>query len=306
MKKFVIIILPCLLIVAVYMFGGSLFNDKPKTFFVLSTPGAHGPSTGVKEYPGELKVATASAHLQNLHIRGNLYLSPENGGGLITLSNVQVDGALIIIALEDLTVGLRDVTAPTLTVSRSTGKVTVISQGSTQIALSHISGHTVLQEESPSASGFTQLTLADEAKVELLGSYTTLMVNGTNTELQLTTGIIEKIQVQKGLAGNHITINQDAVVQLLELHTAAEVVGEGIIEEAVLYVPNVELALTPNKLTAPEATIPEEDPTAMEGDQTPVIIYPFSKPTLQRGETIVVPVRTMPIEGISLLVSSKN
>ena len=49
--------------------------------------------------------------MQNLKVTGNLYLAPEREGGEITLSNLQVEGDLVIIALQETTVRLQDVTA---------------------------------------------------------------------------------------------------------------------------------------------------------------------------------------------------
>lgn len=308
-KKPLIILLLLLILAAVWLIRERLLKTEAEpTFFVFSTPGTYGPAGGEEEYFGDVEVAAGGIHLQNLKVTGNLYLAPEREGGEITLSNLQVEGDLVIIALQETTVRLQDVTATKLAVSRSEGKAMIVTQGSTALPLAKISGRAVVTAENLNGAGIAEFRLEDNAALELRELTTAVTVGGNDTELTLTSGTINKLMVERGLTGSRITVAEAAVVELLELFAEAEVAGEGKIQEAIIHVPDVHLALEPEKLTAPSPLQPgtdeENQPETEEG--TPVIISYIQNPKLTPGETVTVPVRTIPDEGVILDVSSTN
>ena len=160
----------------------------------------------------------------------------------------------------------------------------IVTQGSTALPLAKISGRAVVTAENLNGAGIAEFRLEDNAALELRELTTAVTVGGNDTELTLTSGTINKLMVERGLTGSRITVAEAAVVELLELFAEAEVTGEGKIQEAIIHVPDVHLALEPEKLTAPSPLQPgtdeENQPETEEG--TPVIISYIQTPNLPR------------------------
>ena len=97
-------------------------------------------------------------------------------------------------------------------------------------------------------------------------------------------------------------------MEQLELYAEAEVSGEGTVKEAIVHIPDVQLALQPEKLTAPPPLNPGTDTENLPEteEQAPVLITYIQNQKLAPGEAVTVPVRTIPTDGVILEVSSTN
>ncbi|HZK25104.1 MAG TPA: chitobiase/beta-hexosaminidase C-terminal domain-containing protein [Oscillospiraceae bacterium] len=306
MKKILLAVLGAALLCAIFVLGQGLFQAEAEpSFVVFSQPGTHGPQQGVAEYLGDITVSSAQTHLQNLKIEGNLYLAPEDEG-TIRLTNVDVEGAIVMLAAEETSIYLQDVAAPELTISQAESPVTITTQGSTRIPLLQTRGQAIVQEEE-AASGFSELYLNGGSAVEFTGAAVTLTIAGDDAELLLSSGEIAELIVQEGLLRTRIEIGAAGLVKLLDLAAAAKVTGEGTIEEANLHVSNVELELEPLKVTGLQPLTPantEEDET--EEEKAPIIIYRINNVTLKPGKAALVSVETTPSEQRKLTATSSS
>src|SRR5690554_2440894 len=120
----------------------------------INTPGTYGPPA-MEIIDDDVSINTAEVTLQNTLVTGDLYIEGI-GEGSVTLDQVEVQGDVFITAGGEFTLVLADCSFGSLAVENSTGAVTIIAQGSTEVDTVELAGEAMLQEDglAEGAQGF--------------------------------------------------------------------------------------------------------------------------------------------------------
>ena len=241
----------------IIMLGVVLFFQKGADTTYIDSPGTYGPESGHQEVSGNLTINSPEVTLQDSLIDGNLYLSKDIRGGLISLKDVEITGSLVVMGSPD-TLEIEDSLIKSLFVSGGTGKLTVRVMGSTSIGDTLLEAGAVLEESflSGGANGFASLVLATPAEVSLSGNFASVFINHNNSQLRIMRGRVDTLEVKEQGAGSHVNLAPQVLVNRLIMNSAAVVGGEGHIRLAVINTDGAVLHQAPEELRlAPGVTV---------------------------------------------------
>ncbi len=179
---------------------------------------------------GDVKNATISAGstLSNTEIKGDLYITEGALSEAVTLTNVTVDGKIIV---SGGAVTLDGVTAPKLVVSSPLAHtLDIVTTGKTNIGKTEVQTSCSLDEQSldVSAGGFSDVAITGDKKptVALDGSLWSLTASGAAA----------------------VTTTSRSAINTLTANAATTVTGTGSVQKAVLNVSGCSLSMQPASL----------------------------------------------------------
>lgn len=215
-------------------FGGL---PKAKAVTDISQPGTYGPPA-MEVIDGDASINTNDVVLQNTLVTGNLLLSKEIDGGVITLQQVEVQGE-VIIAGSNFTLFLTDSGISRINLAGE--GVKLIARGITAVSQVRLGGGGALQEDalSESASGFSDVLIETAAKVSLVGNFEDIELAVPNADLKLLKGAADSINIADDATDAILELSEGVRVGSLCISARAALVGAGGIGTVDLNAPGL-------------------------------------------------------------------
>ncbi|HHW31822.1 MAG TPA: S-layer homology domain-containing protein [Clostridiaceae bacterium] len=258
---------------------------------------------------GNLIVNTGNVILKDMNITGDLFLAHGIGDGDVTLTNVKVDGRIVVrgggensIILDNTTVGSN------LLVIRKDGKVRIVVKGSSEIPNVQVSSNSIIVEEDVSGLGVGNVEIielepgesivldGDFESVDVLAPGVTVNVDGgtvgtinilesaIDAKINVASATVEEINVA---AKSEVTISEEATLTNLNANASVKVSGNGTIENANVNAENVTIEQKPKNVTVAEGIkadiggeVVEGKPEETETPVPPIIIPPAPTVTI--------------------------
>ena len=218
---------------AVAMLGkvfGKIFNDK-------------GVYKGEKDVTyGNVTIASADVTLEDMMVRGDLYIAESVGEGDVTLNNVTVEGDIIVKGGGENSIHFNNSNVlGSLLVNKANNKIRIIASGTTRVNVTYLASGALLVEDELAAEGFNNVILDAETieglEIELVGSF--------NTVEALTEGF--KINLPEKSSIQQLNINDKAV--------GFDVAGKGEIKAASVNANGSHIDVNVEKMTVGEKAI---------------------------------------------------
>lgn len=244
---------------------------KPITA-VYDRKGTFGPNNGLEIIDGDAVVKADGVVLQNLHVKGDLTISEEVGGGNIVLNNVRVDGNTYIRGGGKDSIHIYGGSFTKIIIQKtSTGQVRIVASNTYGI----------------------EVVIAEEALGEsiiLNGSFKNVTIEADNVDLQLQEGTkVEEMNITSEAEGTIITLGNLSVIRYLLIEESIETKGNGRIIKADIRANGVMF----NR--APEDVIIGDSVTVLP--KTTTLIIP---PIVQPSEDIDLGNSQIAVDGVSV------
>ncbi|WP_164985195.1 S-layer homology domain-containing protein [Ammoniphilus sp. CFH 90114] len=230
---------------------------KTNTNVTYDEAGTYGPQTGSETVNGDVSVTKAGVTLQNLVVKGDLYLAEGIGEGEVVLQNVTVQGNVLVQGGGANSITLIDSLLENVTVNKKNGAVRLLAKGKTNIENVTLESGAKLEEAELSAGGFTQVTISDkvvaQSVVTLNGTFEVLVLNASNISLDLVKGSVTNFTVNEAAKGSLINLAEQTNVANLTIKAPVKVTGKGSIDKANIEVNGVTVEQQPGTLNLAEA-----------------------------------------------------
>ncbi|WP_322906855.1 S-layer homology domain-containing protein [Paenibacillus sp. SGZ-1009] len=205
---------------------------------VYNSAGVYGAESGSQPLKGNVYLNAAGSTLRNVTIDGDLILGAGIGEGDILLQHITVKGTTIVNGGGSHSIHIKDSTLSTMIVNKANGTVRIVSSGSTSIQQSTLQSGAILEEQTPTAAGFQNVTLASQlptsSTVSLKGNYDAIDVNSSGATLQMDSGSIDQLAVTTGTTNNRIALTSSSSINVLTVNAPTTVNGSGIINRAII------------------------------------------------------------------------
>ncbi|WP_322923865.1 S-layer homology domain-containing protein [Paenibacillus campi] len=205
---------------------------------VYNSAGVYGAESGSQPLKGNVYLNAAGSTLRNVTIDGDLILGAGIGEGDILLQHITVKGTTIVNGGGSHSIHIKDSTLSTMIVNKANGTVRIVSSGSTSIQQSTLQSGAILEEQTPTAAGFQNVTLASQlptsSTVSLKGNYDAIDINSSGATLQMDSGSIDQLAVTTGTTNNRIALTSSSSINVLTVNAPTTVNGSGIINRAII------------------------------------------------------------------------
>lgn len=223
---------------------------------------------------GNVTLNTTGATLSNTTIVGDLYLTGGVGLGNVVLDNVNVLGKIIVAGggnseSSNASIILKNVKAQQLVIDPPSKQfVSLRAIGNTDILETLVKSSAYIQDDVRNPElGLENVYFVKGNKFTIAGDMKNVFLETPNSTLivgDTGTGSVASITVDEKGTGSRVNLNVNAVVDRINLDTAADVTGKGDI---------VELKISANGCTSeilPEQVSVRDDCVAQVGDYYPV------------------------------------
>ncbi|MEW4371538.1 S-layer homology domain-containing protein [Paenibacillus kandeliae] len=214
---------------------------------VYNTAGVYGPASGQQSLAGNVQLNAAGSTLRNTIIEGDLLLGEGIGEGDLLLDHVTVKGTTTINGGGSHSIHLKDSTFANVIVNKKSGNVRLVTAGSTTIQQLLLQSGATLEEETSTASGFSNVILSSfipsGSTVSMKGHFDAVDVASSGVSIQLESGSVEQLAVSANAANNRINLPTAASIGTLSLNAPTTVNGNGTINQA--YIRSAGVAITP-------------------------------------------------------------
>lgn len=195
---------------------------------------------GLRIVEGDFTITEAGTVLEDHHVLGNLYLTPDIGDGSIELHNIIVDGAVFIQGGGLNTVRFADCNFPEIRVNRPQGRVRLVALGQSVVDSTLLeTGARLVENLAEEAEGFRKVEVVTAEKVELSGSYETIRLSMKDAYVEINSDELEELIVTREAIGSAVKYNEGMVLQRLYLDGAVFLLGPLGVNEAYLSAPGL-------------------------------------------------------------------
>lgn len=207
-------------------------------------------------YSGELKgnviVNKTKVNLKDMVVEGDLYIAEGVGRGDVTLNNVTVKGNVIVRGGGENSIILNNSNVQgNLVVTKKDGKIRVVAMGNTEVANVTLRSGAKLQEEGLTGKGFDKvevMIVTPGQAIVLDGNFESVTIEVPNVTLNIASGTIGEVKVNKEAVGSTISISKDVIISTLTVDSSLTVKGQGKIETANVNVNNVTMEIKPTNI----------------------------------------------------------
>lgn len=235
-----------------------------------------------------LIVNTSGGTLSDLNLSGSLYITPGVGEGNLSLVNAKIGGVVYINGGGIHSITMANSTVKKIVINKPSGPVRVLLSGTTTVETIDVLTGSQIVNEAENTIGSVNLLTGKEEAVSLSGNAEQLNMN-KNTIFTLESGQITKLNISEKTDGSRIQLSKGTVVKLFTFNSAATVIGEGVILEAVINADGVSLAKKPDKLTL---NVKKVKLGGQEFDEFGMVTTPV---TSSGGSTVTQPVPEVPV-----------
>jgi hypothetical protein len=217
------------------------------------------PGTYKGNINGNLVVNTKDVILENMVIKGDLYLTEGIGNGNVTLNNVKVSGRTIIKGGGENSIVLNNTAiSGSLIIIKKDGKIRVVASGSSEINNIILNSGAKLEESGLTGSGFGNVDvvrLAPGQQVTLEGDFDSLDIEADGVKANIPDGSVGMIKIKEGTNGSKLEIGSSASVKKLVANDDVAITGGSRIESADINSNGVVIDKKPGNITiAPNVT----------------------------------------------------
>jgi hypothetical protein len=232
------------------------------------------PGTYKGNINGNLVVNTKDVILENMVIKGDLYLTEGIGNGNVTLNNVKVSGRTIIKGGGENSIVLNNTAiSGSLIIIKKDGKIRVVASGSSEINNIILNSGAKLEESGLTGSGFGNvdvIQLAPGQQVTLEGDFDSLDIEADGVKANIPDGSVGMIKIKEGTNGSELEIGSSASVKKLVANDDVAITGGSRIESADINSNGVVIDKKPGNITiAPNVTATVEGATTTGTPTTP-------------------------------------
>jgi len=200
---------------------------------LYNEPGSYGPSEKVETVEGNVTVTVSGVTLQNMIIKGDLFLTAGIGDGEAFIKNVTVEGRTLVAGGGAESVVFEDSTLGITIIRRDDGIVRVVFEGSTSVSDLVIKSGGIIEITTEDGEVISvEIGTGDD--IELIGNYGTVTVEAEGANVNIVSGNIDRLVVGEGAAGSSINISRGASVNTLECNASVSVTGRGDIETLIV------------------------------------------------------------------------
>ncbi|MGF7184781.1 hypothetical protein GGQ84_000866 [Desulfitispora alkaliphila] len=215
-------------------------------------PGNYGPIVAILEHPGNVVIDAAGVSLSNMIIKGDLIITEAVGNGEVYLNNVTVEGDTFVNGGGADSIYFRNFSGETVEVNVASGNVRVVAEGETKVTNVNMKSGGKLENNSAVGSGFSNVTVSEKASIVLKGSYESVDVVASGSDINVESGAINTVNVGSGVAeeSTNITLGENAGVGTLNVNGNVSVSGSGNIISANIAADNTNLDLKSGNVEA--------------------------------------------------------
>jgi chitodextrinase len=238
---------------------------------------------------GNLVVNTKSIILENMSIKGDLYLSEGIGNGEVTLNNVKIAGRTIVKGGGENSIVLNNTSlSGNLIIIKKDGKVRVVASGSSEISNIILNSGAKLEESNLTGKGFGDVDiihLASGQQITLDGDFTSLDIEADGVKANIPDGSVGTVNIKEGTNGSKLNIGSTASVRNLVANDGVTVTGGSRIQNAdinsngvVLDTKPVKIDIAPGITASVAGTSTTAAPLATPTTPVAVVIPPILPP----------------------------
>jgi len=245
--------------------------DKSSSFIetIFSEEGTYGDLESQTVINGNVRVLASGVKLVNTVITGNLIIDKAVGEGDVYLNKVEVKGETVINGGGMNSIHLEDSIIINLIADKATGTVRIVAIGSTVVQEVFVKSSAKLEESNSTNTGFNNVQITSDlpsnTEVELLGTFEKVNVFASKIKIAIPSGKVNELNVDNSAEGAQISVSREATILALLLNIAAQITGDGTIENAII-APGAENSSFSNK------------PKVIEGDDSKIVILPPTTP----------------------------
>lgn len=244
-----------------------------------------GTYTG--EVGGNLVVNAKDVKLQNMTIKGDLYLTEGIGSGEVTLDNVKISGWLIINGGGENSIVLNNTSVSgSLIVLKKDGKIRVVASGNSEISNTILKSGAKLEESKLTGKGFGNIGIIQMTpgqQVTLDGDFDSLNIDTDGVKANISGGTVGTVKIKEGTNGSKLAIGSTASVKNLVANDDVSVTGGSRIQNANINSNGVVLDAKPGNVIIASgitATVAGAITSgAAAANTTPPVVPPATPPT---------------------------
>jgi hypothetical protein len=245
---------------------------------------------------GNLVVNTKDVILENMSIKGDLYLSEGIGNGEVALNNVKISGRTIVKGGGENSIVLNNTSVSgSLIIIKKDGKVRVVASGSSEINNITLNSGAKLEESNLTGKGFGSvevLQIAPGQQVTLDGDFTSLTIDADGVKANIPDGTVGTVKIKEGTSGSKLEIGGAASVKNLVADDDVTVTGGSRIENADINSNGVVLDVKPGSIDiAPNITATVAGTSTTGSNMTAPVTAPATP------AAVIVPPVTPPVGG---------
>ncbi|WP_152393052.1 S-layer homology domain-containing protein [Paenibacillus guangzhouensis] len=222
-----------------------------KDAIVIDQGGTYGPKEGQAHYPKNVVLNAPGIIFRNANVHGNLTIGSKVGQGDAFLSNVKVAGTTYVNGGGENSIHFENTVMLNVVVDKNDGTVRLVVEGKSLIGEMIIQSKTNI--EAGGSSSVSNVTLSDllpkDSKVRLTGSYGSVNVLAQSIVVDIPSGSINELNIDKNAMGNQINLDKETEIIKLILNAAASVLGDGGVKTAVVNASGVKMNKAPQTIT---------------------------------------------------------
>ena len=205
----------------------------------INTPGTYGPPA-MEIIDGDATISTNEVTLQNTLITGSLYLTAEVNQGTVTLSQVEVQGE-VIIAGGNFTLKLTDCALAKVTVQEEGGAVKIVASGTTSVINASVAADTSLQEDAlaEGAQGFQNVQVHTDKKTILVGDFDIVDIHAKKANVKVLKGSVASMYIKSSAAESVIDLAAEVQAESLSIDAIMTLAGKGKVQAVDVNVPGL-------------------------------------------------------------------
>ncbi|WP_175438358.1 S-layer homology domain-containing protein [Fusibacter sp. 3D3] len=169
---------------------------------------AKGAYKGEKEVTyGNVTITSADVTLEDMLIKGDLYIAESVGDGDVTLNNVTIEGDIIVKGGGENSIHFNNISVlGALVVKKANNKIRIVASGTTRVNVTYLASGAILVEDELAAEGFNRVVLDAETlkglEVELVGNFNTVEALTQGFRINLPEkSTIQQLNVNAGAVG---------------------------------------------------------------------------------------------------------
>ncbi len=213
----------------------------------------------------DLIIDKAGIVVENKTFR-NIHITNRVGNGEVTLKNVVITGELLVEGGGLNSIIIEDSIVNKLTVNKADGKVRILLIGETAIDVTSIESGATLEQQQLTGTGFSRVIVdedVDEFQVLTISADMDNLTVKAKIKINVKTGTIENIKIEKTAEGASVNLEKDATVLLVTIDIKVAFTGTGAIVSANINVNSVTFEQEPKKTNlAPGVSKPVIQPSS--------------------------------------------
>jgi hypothetical protein len=216
----------------------------------------------------DLIIDKAGTVVENKTYR-NIHITDKVGNGEVTLKNVTITGELLVEGGGLNSIIIEDSIVDKLTANKADGKVRILLIGETAVDITSIESGATLEQQQLTGTGFAQVIVnenANESQTLTVSADIGNLIVKAKIKVNVKTGAIESIEIEKTAEGASVNLSKDATVLLVTIDVKVTFTGTGTIVSANINVNDVTFEQEPEKTDlAPGVSKPTIQPHSSGG-----------------------------------------